>query len=495
MAQANTCPFCDPGTRVVAGNDQAVAVRDAHPVSPGHTLVLPRRHVADWWGATRSERAAIDALLRTCKEDLDRQFSPAGYNVGINNGAAAGQTVFHLHVHLIPRYEGDNADPRGGVRHVIPGLGNYLRSDSPAERATATVEGGDLMQRLLSVLQEGRRSATYKPALLLALTELAQERADGGAALTLPLDDVAERVMAYYWPQTRPYPDQPGPLRQGSSPNLRIPDALLALRRTSSAGPSAALSQVRVSHPEAYLRARHKTARALARQPVPRLQRPGGHPAQHYRRFLYDDSRFVAERGALDDRPTITLLPGVAEALARSAGIIRIAAQDIWVDEVAGFNGLRLDEADLHDFLFGVDRRSMRRVADGLRDAGIGSCFWCHRPLGRAVEVDHVIPWSHLAHDDLSNLVLADRSCNNDKRDRLVTADLLRRWLHRDPTAPREVAAELQWPFDPARSRAVARTSYRYLAAGMPLWRGRRTTVPLDERQRRTALRLIDAAA
>ena len=124
---AAACPFCeiDP-QRITAANDEALAIRDGFPVSDGHTLVLPRRHVADWWGATDAQRRAIDALVRACRVALDREFAPAGYNIGINNGAAAGQTVFHLHVHLIPRYAGDVPDPRGGVRHVLPGRGNYL---------------------------------------------------------------------------------------------------------------------------------------------------------------------------------------------------------------------------------------------------------------------------------------------------------------------------------------------------------------------------------
>ncbi len=110
----------------VAANDLAFAVRDAFPVSPGHTLVVPRRLVATWFDATRAEQHAILALVGTVKSALDAEFHPDGYNVGFNAGEAAGQTVMHLHLHVIPRYAGDVPDPRGGVRHVIPGKGNYL---------------------------------------------------------------------------------------------------------------------------------------------------------------------------------------------------------------------------------------------------------------------------------------------------------------------------------------------------------------------------------
>ena len=116
----------DPKDRV-ASNDLAFAIRDAFPVSAGHTLVVPRRLFASWFEATAEERAAIFELVDVVRRQLDvSENPPQGYNIGINVGATAGQTVPHLHVHVIPRYEGDVADPRGGIRHVIPGKGNYL---------------------------------------------------------------------------------------------------------------------------------------------------------------------------------------------------------------------------------------------------------------------------------------------------------------------------------------------------------------------------------
>ena len=117
---------------------------------------------------------------------------------------------------------------------MIAERGNYLVPDSPAERVAPDGEQAHLVQRILGLLEEGRRSATYKPALLLAPTELAVERARGDAPLTLPLRDIAERDMEVYWPQTRPYPhprNRSGLLRQGSGRTLRIPDVLARLRR------------------------------------------------------------------------------------------------------------------------------------------------------------------------------------------------------------------------------------------------------------------------
>ncbi len=114
----------------VASNELAFAIRDVYPVSPGHTLVIPHRVVPTWWEASDDEQRAILELVDVVKGLLDDERSPAGYNVGFNAGAAAGQTVDHLHVHVIPRFPGDMDDPRGGVRHVIPERGNYLANKS-----------------------------------------------------------------------------------------------------------------------------------------------------------------------------------------------------------------------------------------------------------------------------------------------------------------------------------------------------------------------------
>ena len=100
-------------------------IRDGFPISPGHTLIVPKRHVASFFDLTPEERADLLALLDAAKADLDRELSPQGYNIGINDGAAAGQTVPHLHIHLIPRFPGDREDPRGGIRWIIPEKADY----------------------------------------------------------------------------------------------------------------------------------------------------------------------------------------------------------------------------------------------------------------------------------------------------------------------------------------------------------------------------------
>lgn len=115
------CPFCALAPeRILAENDWIILFRDQYPLSPGHSLVIPKRHIASLFEATELEQLALLQGLRFAKTQLEQHYQPAGYNIGLNEGTAAGQTVMHLHVHFIPRYPGDCADPRGGIRWILP---------------------------------------------------------------------------------------------------------------------------------------------------------------------------------------------------------------------------------------------------------------------------------------------------------------------------------------------------------------------------------------
>jgi diadenosine tetraphosphate (Ap4A) HIT family hydrolase len=120
------CPFCLMAeARIVFSNHLAFAVEDAFPVSPGHMLVIPRRHVTDFFDLTLEELEAVYGLLHAARQRMNTTLRPDGLSVGVNVGGAAGQTIPHAHIHLIPRFIGDVADPAGGVRNVIPGKGRY----------------------------------------------------------------------------------------------------------------------------------------------------------------------------------------------------------------------------------------------------------------------------------------------------------------------------------------------------------------------------------
>jgi diadenosine tetraphosphate (Ap4A) HIT family hydrolase len=121
------CAFCEQiqsGKALIAG-DLAVVLPDGFPVSPGHTLIVPRRHVADYFALNHAEQVALWALVPQVKALIERAHAPDGYNIGMNLGKAAGQTVPHVHLHVIPRYVGDAADPRGGIRWILPARAAY----------------------------------------------------------------------------------------------------------------------------------------------------------------------------------------------------------------------------------------------------------------------------------------------------------------------------------------------------------------------------------
>ncbi|RKD31255.1 HIT family protein [Thermohalobacter berrensis] len=115
------CTFCNiESLNIILENNLAFAIYDKYPVSKGHMLIITKRHIENYFQTKDEEKIAIMELLEECKRYLDKKYKPDGYNIGINCGKEAGQTIMHLHVHLIPRYKGDIDDPTGGVRGVIP---------------------------------------------------------------------------------------------------------------------------------------------------------------------------------------------------------------------------------------------------------------------------------------------------------------------------------------------------------------------------------------
>ena len=142
------CPFCSlSADRIIHEEGSVVVIDDAYPVNPGHTLIIPKRHTPDWWQTTEQERLDVLKAIDKAKTIIESRYSPTGYNIGINNGADAGQTIFHLHVHLIPRYRDDVDQPEGGVRHVIPAKAKYSQnlscSNGLRPHGKVIITGGD----------------------------------------------------------------------------------------------------------------------------------------------------------------------------------------------------------------------------------------------------------------------------------------------------------------------------------------------------------------
>ena len=121
------CLFCTDPRGVSIQRELAFSARDSYPASPGHTVVIPRRHVSSFFDLTPEEAAACMDLIKEERKLIDEEFNPDGYNIGVNVGPAAGQSIRHVHIHIIPRYKGDVENPQGGVRHVIPKKAHYTR--------------------------------------------------------------------------------------------------------------------------------------------------------------------------------------------------------------------------------------------------------------------------------------------------------------------------------------------------------------------------------
>ncbi|MCI7391012.1 MAG: HIT family protein [Butyricimonas virosa] len=121
------CPFCNlkEDIEIACETENCVAFYDGFPVSPGHTLIIPKRHVANYFELSYNEVQEMQIVLRCVKGIIDERYHPDGYNIGVNVNEAAGQSVFHVHMHLIPRYKGDMENPKGGVRGVIPDKQKY----------------------------------------------------------------------------------------------------------------------------------------------------------------------------------------------------------------------------------------------------------------------------------------------------------------------------------------------------------------------------------
>jgi ATP adenylyltransferase len=118
------CPFCQITNQIITENPLVLSFYDGYPTSPGHALVVPKRHVETYFDCTPEEKAALWEMVETVGRILWER-KPDGFNIGFNVGKAAGQTVFHAHIHVIPRYDGDVPNPKGGVRHAVVGKGFY----------------------------------------------------------------------------------------------------------------------------------------------------------------------------------------------------------------------------------------------------------------------------------------------------------------------------------------------------------------------------------
>lgn len=351
-------------------------------------------------------------------------------------------------------------------------------------------------ERLLEVIDSGRRTAIYKLALLIALLDLCARLSDAGgrAPRQLFTRDIAEQVAVLYWPQVIPYlvpgADAAVELRQIRRSRAAIVGAVSEFRSAAGAAGATSWHLARQRLPGPYQAMLDLVEVTVAEQPLPRLQAVGSTDTVFP--FLYELSWGPGESfSAVRLRrhgprgQAIELLPGAGDELLRLGPLIRPLVELHWTSMVAELNHVATAELDLQRHLFGSDRPvPPRALRDGIADLQHGRCFYCGRTLGATAEADHFIPRIRCGIDAIENLVLADRPCNNDKRDLLPGPPYVTAWARRNQRHGRALASlatASRWDTDAAATVAVARSIYSHLPPGRtPLWLGFKTVGNVD---------------
>jgi len=354
-----------------------------------------------------------------------------------------------------------------------------------------------LAERILAVLEQGGFSATYKFALFTAILDLCIEKTSvrGIPPESLTTRQLAEKVLELYWNQVSPFAGV-GTLRQGGGrgEQAEIVCRIARARERWADASSDTPHRARREHTLEFNRLLDFVEWKLIEMPIPRLQVLG-----REERFLYqynwtqeirrsDVSGYQkGETRKFDNH--ILLRPGVAEQLVRLNGILRPLFYRKWAVMVARMNAL--PEAELEQFLFGVERIPLDPVRQPLRDLQENRCFYCDGRIVAAADVDHFIPWSRYRDDGLDNLVIAHAACNNSKRDFLASAEHVQRWACRmrlQATALDALARAFSWPRNTERSLSVGAAIYLGLPPTTRLWQGRDQFVTVDHGLIRTAL-------
>ena len=332
-------------------------------------------------------------------------------------------------------------------------------------------------EKLVALLETGSFTTSYKYAVLLALLDevLEQVDANGEPPRFVHGTDVARRVFALYWAQARPFAAGL-PLRQSHQRDLVVKVA--ELRAALGADGHGPLHHARARHPEHVASVEREVVGTVLRYPIPLLQRLGTGGGAVEDRFVYEYgwregvSTGVANRPEFDDR--LTFVGAAANHLVALAGLVRPLVEREWASHVARRNPEEVDELRLAEYLFGSERVALQRLAGPVLEVQGGACFYCGRARG-PWEVDHFVARSRWADDNLDNLVVADRSCNNAKRAALAGTDALERWWARfrpgaNDTSLTSMAEELGWYRRPLATSAVARALYLRQPAGTALW-------------------------
>jgi hypothetical protein len=330
------------------------------------------------------------------------------------------------------------------------------------------------IQRLL---EEGSFVATYKHALLLSIADSCVELGDdSGGSLRLPTDQLAEKVIAYYWPQVVPYRSlrhtHIAVIKQSTAKQAAILTVISKAREEQGSS----LNRLK-GNPKPWKRLKRTVARTIRVMPLWKLQTVGREKLE----FLYDN----------EGGDEIVLKPGVCFCFRLFYGLIHELVRGAWLRFVRSRpenQQLLGDALDLSDFMFGSSRVPLEVYRPILIDYQDGKCFYCLRHLKTQPDVDHFIPWSRYPIDFGHNFVLAHKSCNGQKADRLAAFEHLERWCDRNAEYGSQLRAAFQVKgiiHDERASKQITRWAYEHAqSAGQRFWRCGNESEPIPERWR-----------
>jgi len=341
----------------------------------------------------------------------------------------------------------------------------------------------DVVEHVLELLQHGRRSSTYKHAVLIGLMDLCLEHTDGlgWPPSMLTTRQLAEKVVELYWPQVTSWREKP--LKQNVGKQGAILRAVeeLRLEAAPAIGAGASAARVGLAMPEQYERVVRTVEWKLIEMPLPKLQRVGELDTGWLYRIGWDDGdskpgegrvRAYQEGRASDFDNRILLRSEVAMAFVRLHGLLRPFVEDQWAKDVARLNGL--EASRLRRFLFGASRTALVAVRLPLLGIQQGRCFYCDDAIAaKDSQVDHFVPWSRHPDDGLHNLVVAHSRCNNAKSDFLAAPAHIRRWRGRNVDKASDLAAisrRLTWELGESTALGAARAVYLRLPGTARLW-------------------------
>jgi hypothetical protein len=344
----------------------------------------------------------------------------------------------------------------------------------------------ELAEKIINLLDLAKHSTTYKWATLDAIVQVVTEniQPDGQMPNSISAKAVGEKVLQIYWRQSIPFAATNDGLylflKQSTGPG-DIPARIAKFRLDNGlTAVNDSLTVARVKHPQKVADLLQVVQDTVIRMPLPKLQRFGDGANAVEKRFLYEypweDEVSIGRIHRPDFDDALTLQPGVAQGLIRIQSLIVPYIETLWIQWVADRNKDLTDAAMLHDFLFGIDRKSLARVKPHLITLQEGRCFYCNAALGQNAEVDHFLPFSKHNDDTLDNLVAACRSCNGSKSDKYPSLQHLINWKTRFETGSEidsklnAIASSIPHLRDSISTASKARAVYLNKPEGTLLW-------------------------